>query len=66
MVEPTAQQDMGENDSFDSDEPLPGPKLKVNVKHIYPESRPFGEPVVRDENQVEASSDSDVDADQNA
>ena len=49
-----------DEEGFDDDEPLPGPKLQVNVKHIYPEKRPFGVPVVRDEDQNDASSDSDT------
>ena len=50
---------MEEGEEFDDGEPLPGPKLQVNVKHIYPETRPFGVPVVRDEDQQDASSGSD-------
>ena len=49
-----------DEESFVDDEPLPGPKVQVKVKHIYPEKRPFGVPVVRDEDQNDASSDSDA------
>ena len=49
-----------DEEGFVDDEPLPGPKLQVKVKHIYPEKRPFGVPVVRDEDQRDASSDSDA------
>ena len=66
MVEPIAAatgsqpEQAQDEEGFDDDEPLPGPKLQVNVKHIYPEKRPFGVPVVRDEDQKDASSDSDA------